>query len=132
MDMGEMKGMDHGGRETPDTPPPTAEKPIETDMQGMDMNGMDHSTAAPADSAAAAACAQAKNADMSDPLMQALAQKCREQERRAVKQPSSPAGSAPPPSTKGGHSGDHANPPPQAPADSPDGDGSSAHGEHQH
>lgn len=125
MDMGDMKGMDHGGQEKPATPPPTAEKPT-----GMDMKGMDHS--APADPAAAATCDQAKNADMSDPLMQALAQKCREQERPAARQPSSPAGSEPSPSTQGGHPGDHANPPPQAPAGSPDGDGSSAHGEHQH
>ena len=62
-----------------------------TDMQGMDMQDtpgkeiMDHAAPPKADPAAVkAACDQVKNADMSDPLMQALALKCRKQGDKAA------------------------------------------------
>ena len=71
-----MKGMDMKGM----------------DMKGMDMKGMEQKTP----TAAKSACDRLKSADMNDPLMQALAQKCREQTQPDGAQGSDHSGHAPP------------------------------------
>ncbi len=62
------------------------------DMKGMDMKGMEQKTP----TAAKSACDRLKSADMNDPLMQALAQKCREQTQPDGAQGSDHSGHAPP------------------------------------
>lgn len=74
-EMKDMEGMDASGRgmETmpkPDAPQPGADLQSEHDMKGKDQG---------APTAAKSACDRLKSADMNDPLMQVLAQKCREQ-----------------------------------------------------
>ncbi len=126
MDMGEMEGMAHAPTATPSISTKPAGNSPSDSMPGMDMSGMkgmDHSTPT-ATVSHAAACEQAKNGNMDDPLVRALAQKCREQE------PSVGPGALP--ASPDDHPTTHSDQQTQPPAGSPDGDGSSPHGDHQH
>jgi len=85
----------------PDTPPPGMQHMNHGagGMEGMDTKGMEH--AAPSADPAAdptavkAACENIRNAEVSDPLTQALAQKCGEQ-KPAIKPPAKDAAEPPP------------------------------------
>ena len=72
-----MKGMDHSGK---DMKPPAGKPGM--DMKGMQgKEGMKHDAPGAEGVAVQATCDGLKNADMKDPLMQALAQKCRSREK---------------------------------------------------
>ena len=75
MDMKGMDGMDASGHDMETMPKPEPVAPSVEPSADIDKKPMDPAGAA----AKRVACEQLKSADMSDPLMQALAQKCREQ-----------------------------------------------------